>query len=421
MKNHNRAAILLTLALSALWGAAASANVSLKNGNFFIGYTDIIYPGGFEPKIERVYNSKTPFKGMFGWGWGNEYEVYMTVSADGSVVVHEYGGGAENRFNPIAFNARELDGAINTIADTAAKIGAISPDGLAAYKVKLKDATFRNDEWERFRAQGKLQARVLKTGTQLNSNRFSYQYITKVADGYVRTFDNGKIEKFNEDGRLVRISDKNNNTIDLKYAKDGHLEKLVDNFNRKMFFAFNNLGLLERIDGENGKKAEFKYNGLGELTYSKDVDGNTYNYKYDSEKRHNMTEIGYPSDKTTMGIAYFGRDKHENVRSVKDRDGTLTEYTYDSDASDKGHYSVGVNVKGQDSKLISSSKYEYFIKYKADGEEWTYKLTTTLDGDRTETTYNECCGLPLLIKHGGEETAFEYDVKGHVTKKTTPT
>ena len=44
-----------------------------------------------------------------------------------------------------------------------------------------------------------------------------------------------------------------------------------------------------------------------------------------------------------------------------------------------------------------------------------------LDGDRTETTYNECCGLPLLIKHGGDETTFEYDIKGLVTKKTTPT
>src|SRR6185437_11486401 len=40
---------------------------------------------------------------------------------------------------------------------------------------------------------------------------------------------------------------------------------------------------------------------------------------------------------------------------------------------------------------------------------------------RTETTYNECCGLPLLIKKGSDETSFEYDIKGHVTKKITPT
>jgi YD repeat-containing protein len=413
--------LIVAAALVLPWLApSARANVSLRNGNFFVGYTDIIYPGGFEPKIERVYNSKTRFRGMFGHGWGNEYEAYLSVSADGSVVVHEYGGGAENRFSPLAFNAGELDKAVENIASTAQKVGVVgSADQLAAYKAKLKgNAQFRNDEWEKFRAQNKLQPRQLAAGTQLHSNRFSYQYITKVATGYLRTFDTGKVEVFDELGRLQKISDKNGNFIDLAYGKDGHIQKLIDNFNRKMFFTFNSAGLLESIDGENSKKAEFKYNAASELVYSKDVDGNVYTYKYDSEQHHNMVEIGY-SDKTTMQVAYLGNNMHENVKSVRDRDGTLTEYTY-QEAAD-GHFNVGIGVKGVDNKQISTSKYEYAIKHKADGEEWTYKLTTTLDGDRTETTYNECCGLPLLIVHGGEQTSFEYDAKGHVTKKITPT
>jgi YD repeat-containing protein len=132
-----------------------------------------------------------------------------------------------------------------------------------------------------------------------------------------------------------------------------------------------------------------------------------------------MVEIGYV-DKTNMQISYYDRSKNENVKSVKDRDGTQTEYFYETDPADRGHTAVTVKVKGSDGKQISNSKYEYYIKYKPDGEEWTYKMITSLDGDRTETTYNECCGLPQLIKHGGEETAFEYDAKGHVTKKTTP-
>jgi len=413
---------IFCLAVLAVGAPVANANVSLKNGNFFIGYTDIVYPGGFEPKVERVYNSKTPFSGMFGWGWGNEYEAYIVVSADGSIVLHEYGGGAENRFNPNAFNAQELDRAVDTIATAAQKTGGLgSADQIAAYKNHLKsDASFRNDEWESYRKQGKIQARQLAVGTQLHSNRFSYQYITKVQGGYVRSFDNGRIEKFNDDGKLQKISDKNNNFIELTYADDGHLAKIVDNFNRKMYFTFNSAGLVEKIEGENGKKAEYKYNGQRELVSTHDVDGNTYSFKYDGEHRHNMTEIEY-SDKTTMQVAYYGRDKHENVKSVKDRDGTTTDYAYETDGADHGHYTVSVNVKGGDSKLISASKYEYFIKHKANGEEWTYKLNTTLDGERTETVYNECCSMPLLIKHGAEETSFEYDVKGHVTKKITPT
>jgi len=401
--------------------SAAFANVSLKNGNFFIGYTDIVYPGGFEPKIERVYNSKSPYKGMFGWGWGCEYDVYLTVSVDGSVVIHEYGGGAENRFVPRNFSQEDLNKAVESIAGVAQKLGvAGSVSQLEAYKKRLaSDALFRNQEWEKFREQKKLKPRELANNTQLFSNRYSFQYITKVNGGYVRAFDNGRIEKFGENGKLLRISDKNNNFIELTYGKDGKLMKLADNFNRKMFFSFNTQGFLSKIQGENGKEVTYNYNNLSELVYSKDVDGNLYTYKYSTDKRHNMTEIGY-GDKTTLAISYYDRKLHENVKSQKDRDGTVTEYVYTVDPKDKGHTAVAVKVKGPDGKLISNSNYEYNIKYKPDGEEWTYKLITTIDGDRTETVYNECCGLPLLIKRGSEETAFEYDKKGHVTKKITP-
>jgi YD repeat-containing protein len=418
--------LLLGITFAIAWAAGtaapAPANVSLKNGNFFMSYTDIVYPGGFEPKLERVYNSKSSYLGMFGWGWGNEFDVYLTVSADGSVVVHEYGGGAQNRFNPVAFNAAELDKAVNALAAVAQKVGGLGSQAQAdAYKRKLKeDASFRNSEWEKFRAQKKIEARKLAVNTQLHSNKFSYQYITKVQDGYVRNFDNGRIERFNEEGKLVKVSDKNGNFVMFTYGRDGKLQKIVDNMNRKMFFTFNNRGFLEKIQGENGKEATYRYNELGELAYSKDVDGNTYTYKYDSSKRHNMLEIGY-SDKTTMQMAYYPLDKKEHIKSVKDRDGTVTEYTYDGDVNDKSKIQVGIVVKGSDGKPISSSRYEYYIKRKADGEEWTYKMVQVLDGERTETTYNECCGLPMMIKRGAEETTFEYDRKGHVTKKATPT
>ena len=81
------------------------------------------------------------------------YESYLTVSADGSVVVHEYGGGAENRFSPVGF--RQLtEKAVDMIAGAAQKRAPSEVRQLASYKVALKsDATFRNDEWEKFRGQ----------------------------------------------------------------------------------------------------------------------------------------------------------------------------------------------------------------------------------------------------------------------------
>jgi YD repeat-containing protein len=398
-----------------------SANVSIRNGNFFIGYTDVLYPGGYEPKIERVYNSKSPFNGIFGWGWGSDYEAYLTVEADGSVLVSESGGGAENRFSPTTFNAKELDAAVATIAEAARKAGAIGSGAqLENYKKQLKgNADFRNEEWAKWKAQGKVAARKLAVGTKLVSNRFAYQWITATANGYVRASDTGKVETFDPNGRLLKVQDKNGNFIALSYNKVGKVEKIQDNLNRKMYLTYNRLGKVEKIQTEGNKTCEYKYNDLGELTYSKDSDGNAYTYKYSSDKRHNLTEIGY-SDRTSMKIGYYGRDQLENVKSVKDRDGSLTEYAYDKVAGEKNSLKVGVNVKSGEGRTVSTSLYEYVFRNKANGEEWTYKMVSTLDGLRTETVYNECCGLPIFIKRANEETTFAYDTKGRVTKKVTP-
>lgn len=408
------------IVLAALYSVDSSANVSFKNGNFYMGYTDVVYSGGFEPKVDRVYNSKTPYKGVFGWGWGFEYEAYLTVAADGSVIMHEYGGGAENRFNPIHVSQVETDKAATKIAEVAQSVGGFgSKSQMEAYKQRLKrDATFRNDEWEKFQAQGKLSQRQLPNGTQLQSVRFNYQYITRVPGGYVRNFDNGTVQKFNDSGKLVRISDKNNNYIEFSYGRDGHIQKLVDNFNRKMFFTFDNRGLISKVEAEVGKTASYSYNTLGEMIGSRDADGNTYTYKYDSAGRHNLIQIGY-SDKTTLDIAYHPKEKLENVKSVKERDGSITEYQYDGDPAN--HYTVSIHSKDPQGKTLSNDKYQFFMKRKATGEEWTEKVIAELDGQKTETTYNECCGLPVVIKQNGQQTSFEYDIRGRVLKKTTPT
>jgi YD repeat-containing protein len=399
----------------------AQANVSLKNGNFFRGYTDIMYQGGFEPKMERVYNSKTSFSGIFGPGWGNEYEVQLSVSADGSVIISEYGGGAENRFTPASMKAGDLDSAVKSISDAEKDTGRFGTQKLFdEYKERLRtDATFRNDEWQILVDQGKIKARELPVGAVLLSNRFAYQTLTRTKDGYMRTYDNGRSERFDVKGRLVRVQDRNGNSIDFSYSKDGRIEKLVDNFNRKMFFSFNSRGRLEKIQGENGKEASYSYNSAGELAQSKDAEGNVYRYKYSSDGQHNLVEIGY-ADKTALQVEYFGRDKFGSVKSLKERDGARTEYDYEFDPRDKGHITVSVKSKPADGGAANTTRYEYFQKTKSDGEEWTQKMVTASGDERTETTYNECCGLPLSIRRGKDETRFEYDSKGRVVRKESP-
>ena len=62
-----RAMKLLLLLL--LIPSMAFAGVNLKNGNFYISYTDIIVPGGgMDLEITRTNNSKSTEKGWFGFG-----------------------------------------------------------------------------------------------------------------------------------------------------------------------------------------------------------------------------------------------------------------------------------------------------------------------------------------------------------------
>src|SRR5207244_200244 len=109
--------------------------------------------GGFEPKIERAYNSKSEFRGIFGNNWGAEYEVFLTLSADGSVLVHEYGGAVSYRFSPEGFSKDELEKAVGDIAHAAADAANVAGQKeLEQYRDKLRhDSDFRNDQWEKYK------------------------------------------------------------------------------------------------------------------------------------------------------------------------------------------------------------------------------------------------------------------------------
>ncbi len=92
--------------------SAEAGSVVPANGNYFTSYTDIEFPAdsnGETPKLSRVYNSRSQFRGMFGYGWGNDFDTYLIPSADGSVVVQEAGGGAKTRwFVSLSTQGRQL-------------------------------------------------------------------------------------------------------------------------------------------------------------------------------------------------------------------------------------------------------------------------------------------------------------------------
>jgi YD repeat-containing protein len=404
--------------------SAANAEVSLKNGNFFVSFKDIAFPGGFQPTIERVYNSKTSFKGIFGYGWGVAYEVYLEIGGDGTVNLHEWGGGADNIFRPPDMSQEEVQQAADQILAVALKQGDISGDQNSAdYRNKLlNDATFRRTQWNNYLSKGLLQPRRLPVGAKLVSMSFSYQTLLVTRDGYRRSMDNGNTQFFGKDGKLRQIADQNNHYVLFSYDVPGQIT-LRDDANHSLVLTENDRKLVVRVESSDHQICTYRYNERDELVTATDADNNTYTYAYDAAGRHNMTRIAYPNH-TTMEITYYPIEASENVKSVKDQDGTITSYTYDIDKQHHEHYTVSVSVKdtGEDGtagKVISTSSYEYFNKAMPDGSEYTARMISTIDGDRTDTTYNTA-NLPVRIERNGEVTSFAYDDHGHVTHKETP-
>jgi YD repeat-containing protein len=395
------------------------ANVTLTNGNFFVSYVDALYPGGFEPKIERVYNSKNGQMGLFGWGWGSDIEVKAIPAPDGSLIIHEYGNAAAHRFSAKGTATLNLDALVERMTKAAQGTGSFNTGNqMQAYRAHLKaDVHFRNEQWARLLRLGKVEPTPVRDGEWLYSDRLSYTQVQKINGGYQRVYDTGLTQRFDQNGRLTRVMDRNKHFIDLTYRKDGSLERIMDDSQRRMFFEFNAKGLVSQIKLERNESVTYQYNALNELVRVKNAKGAVYEYGYDATKRHNLNLINYGNG-AKLQVEYYPLAQKENVKMVRDPDGNETRYTY-GDPRDKMHQRVEVGSYSKDGQELLKQSFEYFKKNKSSGEPFTARLIQTHDGESTDTTYNEQ-ELPTSIKTKDGETRFEYDPSGRLLKKTTP-
>ena len=397
----------LSLALvTILMSFFAQAGVNLKNGNFYISYTDIVVPGGGKKlEITRTYNSKATEVGWFGFGWGSEFETRLESSADGSVIIHEHGTGAKTRFTP----KTQIDPVATStkIVNEMKKKTALSEKAAAELVQKLAgNAELRHTYAVNFGVQANV-----APGSVLYSHDLGPQTLHVTKEGYRREHSDGRMDFFNNEGQLVKISDKSGYFVGFTY-KNGQLESIKDSQAKQIFFSWYPDGLVKEIWSAGDKKALFKYQDE-DLVSSVDVGGNTYEYTFD--KSHNLTGISY-SDKTKLTVKYDPQTFF--VTEVVDRNGESTKYQYGANPKNpEDHYWTVVTKAGFDGKPVNN-RYEYEIKTKPDGAQYTYRTVTEINGIKTETIYNEN-SLPVKIARGTHVTNFEYNQNGLLVKKSS--
>ncbi len=395
-------AILTGVLLSSI----SMAGVNLKNGNFYISYTDIVVPGGGKKlEITRTYNSKATEIGWFGFGWGSEFETRLESSADGSVVIHEHGVGAKTRFVPKS--AIDPVVASTKIVNEMKKKTALSEKSASELIKKLAgNAELRHTYAMNFGVQSSF-----APGTTLYSFDLGPQTVVVTKEGYRRDHSDGRQDFFNAEGQIVKVADKAGYFVAFTY-KNGQLESIKDSQAKQIFFSWYSDGLVKEIWSAGDKKATFKYQD-SDLVSSKDVADNSYEYSFD--KSHNLTSISY-ADKTKLLVSYDPQTFF--VSQIVDRNGESTKYQYGSNPKNpENHYWTIVTKPGFDGKPVSN-RYEYEIKSKPDGAQYTYRVLTEINGIKTETIYNEN-SLPSKIARGNHITNFEYNQNGLLVKKTS--
>lgn len=399
---------ILILTVFAVMTYSAFAGVNLKNGNFYVTYTDIEVPGAGQPlKIERTYNSKATSVGWFGFGWGSDFETYIVPSADGSVVVHENGAGGKTRFTPKT--AIDPVKAAEKVVAAMRKKSTITEKAAKDLIERLKsNADLRHAYANNFNVKTEI-----ADGTMLYSNERGHQKVKKVKSGYARQFSNGDVQYFNKEGKLTKVSYKSGYQVTFSYKK-GQLYSIKDTAAKQLFLDWYSSGRVKSIWSAGDKKVEYKYDKSDNLVYAKDIDGNTYKYEFD--QNHNLTQITY-KDNSTYQIKY--EPKTLFVSEVVDRSGEKISYQYGSNAQKPDdHYWTMVTKTGFDGKPVKN-RYEYEIKARPDGSRYTYRILTEINGIKTETIYSECCSLPLKIARGKHVTNFEYNKDGLLTKKSS--
>ena len=238
--------------LNAFLCSLVFAGVNLKNGNFYISYTDIVVPGGGKKlEITRTYNSKATEIGWFGFGWGSEFETRLETSADGSVVIHEHGVGAKTRFTP----KTAIDPVIAStkIVTEMKKKTALSEKATSELIQKLaSNAELRHTYAVNFGIQSSV-----APGTVLYSFDLGPQTVTVTKEGYRRDNSDGIQDFFNAEGQMVKITDKSGYFVGFTY-KNGQLESIKDSQAKQIFFSWFPDGLVKEIWSAGDKKATFK-------------------------------------------------------------------------------------------------------------------------------------------------------------------
>jgi RHS repeat-associated protein len=357
--------------------------VELASGNFVYSSRDLRITG-LGPAIElvRTYNSRDMRKGPFGNGWVYSYDQRIVETTDEVNVYAIYS----------------------------------NPDGKRDVFTKLPDGSYQPPP--------QVRASLVK-----NSD---HTYILKENTGLVRRFD--------QDGRLITITDRNGNSLSLTYDATGFPTAMTDATGRTAHFTKGADGRFESMTDPANNTYRYLYDAAGNLIRFTDPLGNSTNYQYDSKSNllavidaRGNRQVGATYDsKNRVGILFEGAEAWTyNYQPTSSRTtktnlagrtwtfdynsfGSVTKRTDPLGKSELYVFDGNLNITQLTDKNGNKTTYTY------DANSNTLTVTDALGNVRT-FTYEQTFNLPLSDRDPlGNLTRFEYDSHGNLLKRVNP-
>ncbi len=354
--------------------------VNSVTGNFYLDEVDLnIEDIGLPLQIQRAYNSTDERSGILGKAWRLNYESKITIDSGTGNVVIAYPDGHTTHFVPSGNGYSAPEGVFDTL----------EKNGSGGYKLLLRDKT---------------------------------------------------VYTYNTSGKLIGISDKNNNTISLQYDGSGQLQTVTGQGGKKLYFTFEG-GKIKSITDLATRNIIYSYDAQGRLHSVKGIGGGTKIYNYNE---YGITSIIDENNKKFIENEY---DEYRRVIKQLDENGNETQYIYGDETKENTlyHVTTGQIEKYQYNDKLYVTKVTYsdntYEQYTYD--EWGNKnsirdrngnvtrylynqrgnlLEVIKPGPSNDTdryTYDEKDNIKQITTAGGGVTQFEYDEKGNLQKLTT--
>jgi RHS repeat-associated protein len=307
--------------------------VSTGNGNYYYRHIDLTIPGRGLPFVfARSYNALDNYAGPLGAKWTHSYNILLLQNGTDVLIKWDDGHGETYSFNGTTY---------------------VPQPGVFNSLIANTDGSF-----------------LL---TKKNQTKYS----------------------FTSTGRLSSITDRNGNSLLLKYDSNGNLTQITDTVGRAILLTYDASNRITTLTDPASRTVSFGYSANNDLAQTTDQSGGVTAFAYDSS--HHVTSITLPNGNILLKNIYDTQS-----RTISQMNGRNFTTTFAYDTPGPGQTTI-TDPLGNHTVHSYDALMRIINITDALGGMVTY--TYDSNNDRTSTTNQR-----------GKTTNFSYDVMGNITE-----